>query len=320
MDIKPEDIVIAVMGITGSGKSTFISYFAEDVIIGHGLEACTSSVNIYECAYDSKTKLFFVDTPSFDDTYKDDPDILHEIANWLAVAYANNIKLTGIIYLHRIQDVRMGGAAMKNLHMFKKLCGDGALASVVLATTWWDGVTVAIGEERERELATGEAFWAGMIKKGSRLFRQDNGIQSARQIIDNLVNRRQPVILKIQEELVTEGKTLGQTEAGRVIQGTEFADRGQVSLVVRLPPAPVPTGDNNQEPQRHLELIEQQSLHALLGLRILSLDGGGIKGLFGTIVLEAIMEKVRQIDFPDSVDPLKPCDYFNFIGGTSTGG
>jgi hypothetical protein len=101
----------------------------------------------------------------------------------------------------------------------------------------------------------------------------------------------------------------------------------------------VPTGDNNQEPQRHLDLTEQQSPHALPGLRILSLGvyyplafsalqlrhltaigGGDIKGLFGTIALEAIMEKVRQIDFPNSVDPLKPCDYFDFIGGTSTGG
>jgi len=37
---RPGDIVIAVMGITGSGKSTFISHFAEGVIIGHTLEAC----------------------------------------------------------------------------------------------------------------------------------------------------------------------------------------------------------------------------------------------------------------------------------------
>ncbi|KAI9776243.1 MAG: hypothetical protein M1839_000476 [Geoglossum umbratile] len=56
------------------------------------------------------------------------------------------------------------------------------------------------------------------------------------------------------------------------------------------------------------------------GLRVLALDGGGIRGLFGIIVLQSIMEEVRKIDCPESDDPLKPCDYFDLIGGTSTGG
>ena len=38
---RPQDVVIAVMGMTGAGKSTFISYLTnENVGIGHGLEAC----------------------------------------------------------------------------------------------------------------------------------------------------------------------------------------------------------------------------------------------------------------------------------------
>jgi putative protein kinase ArgK-like GTPase of G3E family len=38
---RPEDIVIAVMGITGVGKSTFISHLTdEDVVIGRGLASC----------------------------------------------------------------------------------------------------------------------------------------------------------------------------------------------------------------------------------------------------------------------------------------
>lgn len=164
--------------------------------------------------YDENTKIFFVDTPGFDDTYKSDADILREIANWLSEAYGNDIKLTGIVYLHRILDVRLGGSAMKNLRMFKKLCGEDALPSVVLATTWWTGVDAATGAMRETELATRDSFWAGMIAKGSRMFRQDNGAHSARQIVDYLVRRKRPVTLKIQEELVDEHKTLDETGAG----------------------------------------------------------------------------------------------------------
>jgi signal recognition particle GTPase len=34
------DIVIAVMGVTGAGKTTFISHFAPKARTGHGLESC----------------------------------------------------------------------------------------------------------------------------------------------------------------------------------------------------------------------------------------------------------------------------------------
>jgi ABC-type thiamine transport system ATPase subunit len=38
---RPGDVVIAVMGVTGSGKTTFVNYFADvEVEIGHGLEPC----------------------------------------------------------------------------------------------------------------------------------------------------------------------------------------------------------------------------------------------------------------------------------------
>jgi patatin-like phospholipase/acyl hydrolase len=49
-------------------------------------------------------------------------------------------------------------------------------------------------------------------------------------------------------------------------------------------------------------------------LRLLALDGGGVRGLSALIILQELMEKIN----PDC--PPKPCDYFDMIGGTSTGG
>lgn len=49
-------------------------------------------------------------------------------------------------------------------------------------------------------------------------------------------------------------------------------------------------------------------------LRLLALDGGGIRGLYSLIILERFMETIE----PNS--PPKPCDYFDMIGGTSKGG
>ncbi|KAI9673080.1 MAG: hypothetical protein M1829_004394 [Trizodia sp. TS-e1964] len=50
------------------------------------------------------------------------------------------------------------------------------------------------------------------------------------------------------------------------------------------------------------------------GLRLLSLDGGGVRGLSALMVLEQLMHTIN----PEN--PPKPCDYFDMIGGTSTGG
>jgi patatin-like phospholipase/acyl hydrolase len=63
-----------------------------------------------------------------------------------------------------------------------------------------------------------------------------------------------------------------------------------------------------------------QNILAAGDINILSLDGGGVKGLFSIIVLETLMEAVRQIVAPNVPDALKPCNYFDLICGTSTGG
>jgi patatin-like phospholipase/acyl hydrolase len=53
-------------------------------------------------------------------------------------------------------------------------------------------------------------------------------------------------------------------------------------------------------------------------LRILSLDGGGVKGFSSLLVLERIFRTIqRDNDLPEIP---RPCDYFDLIGGTSTGG
>ncbi|KAH8924680.1 FabD/lysophospholipase-like protein, partial [Atractiella rhizophila] len=60
------------------------------------------------------------------------------------------------------------------------------------------------------------------------------------------------------------------------------------------------------------------------GLRVLCLDGGGVRGLSELYILEQIMEQLGHQLFPDDPNPekkeLRPCDYFDLICGTSTGG
>lgn len=58
------------------------------------------------------------------------------------------------------------------------------------------------------------------------------------------------------------------------------------------------------------------------GLNLLSLDGGGVKGLFTILVLQRLIDEVARLEEAQGQVILRkrPCDYFDLIGGTSTGG
>ena len=179
-----------------------------------------------------KGTLHLLDTPGFDDTHKSETEVLREIAGYLSFAYKNQIRLSGIIYLHRITDNKLGGSALRNLHMFKKLCGDDSLASVVLATSWWSEVDLAVGQDREKQLTTTKEFWGGMIDKGSRVFQHDGTPRSAKKIIDYLVDLSRPVVLDIQHQMVEQNLTLDMTGAGQEV-GSEL-QRQQVRYAKEL--------------------------------------------------------------------------------------
>ncbi|KAK5165890.1 uncharacterized protein LTR77_008814 [Saxophila tyrrhenica] len=54
--------------------------------------------------------------------------------------------------------------------------------------------------------------------------------------------------------------------------------------------------------------------HMSKELFMLSLDGGGVRGLSSLLILQSLMERLNR------QNPPKPCDCFDLIGGTSTGG
>jgi patatin-like phospholipase/acyl hydrolase len=59
-------------------------------------------------------------------------------------------------------------------------------------------------------------------------------------------------------------------------------------------------------------------------LRILSLDGGGVRGISSLYILKEVMAQIKRQqrleNESESLPPLHPCDVFDLICGTSTGG
>src|SRR5271170_588332 len=60
-------------------------------------------------------------------------------------------------------------------------------------------------------------------------------------------------------------------------------------------------------------------------LRILSLDGGGVRGMSSLFMLKAIIDEIQlklieEFKPLEPIPPIRPCQIFDLICGTSTGG
>ena len=102
-------------------------------------------------------QVILFDTPGFDDTYRLDADILAELAETLSALYKHNLKLAGIVYVHRITDNRMTNTLLRNLSVIRNLCGEEPLKNVTLLTTHWDVADRKVAKSREQEMKETEA-------------------------------------------------------------------------------------------------------------------------------------------------------------------
>jgi hypothetical protein len=109
----------------------------------------------------------------------------------------------------------MSGSSIKNLRLFRKLCGNENMGNVTLVTTWWDKVTLEEGERRERELRQPGGFWSTMLANGSSIVRYDGTAQCANDLVLSMV-KNSPMLIKLQREMAA-GKSLIDTEAGASI-------------------------------------------------------------------------------------------------------
>jgi patatin-like phospholipase/acyl hydrolase len=56
------------------------------------------------------------------------------------------------------------------------------------------------------------------------------------------------------------------------------------------------------------------------GVCLLSLDGGGVRGLSTLYILKGLMARLNSQRQDAGLPRVKPCEVFDLIGGTSTGG
>ncbi|KAF5713098.1 GTP binding domain-containing protein [Fusarium mundagurra] len=202
---EPGDKFFLIIGLTGAGKSTFVSNCTgHGVTVGHGLYSYT---------------------PGFNDTSRSDIETLEVFATYLGASYANGVRIHGIITLHPITNNRMAGSNLRSLRILKEICGFASYSNLAIVTTMWpespDSTNKKILEDRELELLVNSDFFSDLVSKGARMFRDydenHSPTDSVQRIMDSLLRRLdhgKPSVLQLQREVVDEEKSLGETAAG----------------------------------------------------------------------------------------------------------
>lgn len=198
---EPKTIYVAVMGATGSGKTTFINIATgSNLRVGMGLESCTNEVQMSQPFMLDGKRVVLIDTPGFDDTTKSDTDVLKMIAAYLQTMHKQEKLLSGVIYMHRISDIRVGSTSRRDFTMFQELCGKEAYKNVLMVTNMWGEANQEDALAREQELREKDIFFKPILEDGAVLLRHMNDQESAHKIIQKLTGI-DPVVLRIQSEL-----------------------------------------------------------------------------------------------------------------------
>ncbi|EEB97743.1 hypothetical protein MPER_02872, partial [Moniliophthora perniciosa FA553] len=227
--------------------------------VGHAIQSCTKFVQPAQPFIFQGCQVTLIDTPGFDDSTTSDTDILKMIGTYLADTYKGGKKLAGVVYLHRISDVHMGGTSTRNFKLFRELCGESTLNNVVIATNMWGLVDPAIAEAREIELQNEEIFFKPTIEKGATFVRHLNSVESAHSILRPLVGK-QPQALQIQMEMVDQQKDVFQTTAGIELQREvqEQSKRDQLECLAFK--EEIPESVRMQEEETRQEILKNNAV------------------------------------------------------------
>ncbi|KAG8526064.1 uncharacterized protein KY384_000826 [Bacidia gigantensis] len=227
-----EKLYILVMGLTGAGKSTFISILTgnTDIPIGTAAEmdGVTQEVQDYILFYRHRGLLYeihLIDSPGFDDGTLVDAEVLSRIAEYVNMNYLLKERLAGVLYLHDITKGKVGGVGQRNLRMLEEMIGVKEFKNVTLVTTKW-GCTKSPDDERQRELtlSTNKKHFGTMLdndvnQSNATMVQFDPKSRTkAHEIIEPFLGKR--FTTQISKEMVDPRGPklpLGETHAGKVV-------------------------------------------------------------------------------------------------------
>ncbi|KXX73720.1 GTP-binding protein A [Madurella mycetomatis] len=245
---KKNEVMIALLGVTGAGKSTFASIASGNQLeIGHGVDPCTQQPSAVHFELDGR-RVTLIDTPGFDDDKRSDLQILEAIFKWMTrEGYLRHHLLDGLIFLHPITLNRVGGSERKRTRLLQEILGPKAYRRIIIATTMW-------GDLRSEEMAKSRlegrisagGVWNAMYSQGALMMPHDNTKESAHKIIQKIVetsDKHGKVRSQLESELVRDKGRVSGTSAGKelklqILEELNFLKEHRDELQKEKPPRP----------------------------------------------------------------------------------
>ena len=164
---------------------------------------------------------------------------------------------------------------LKNLGIFRKLCGDEALKNVVIGTTKWDEIILERGQQREQDF---RSTCCEMLQRGSVIMRVDAD-PSVWEIINHILKNDRIEFVRIQEELLELQKDIPETDAGRPSTGPYTLEELRKQLLAEERVANMGDG---QLRQKELEEIQKRMRETVDDIRKLKVPlSEKVKRFFG---------------------------------------
>ncbi|KAL6714320.1 hypothetical protein ACLMJK_007743 [Lecanora helva] len=194
-----QDVIIAVIGGAGAGKSHFIQQIigVDDGGLGHSLHSGpwsgpsqhwlnlpaskTQGIQAYSVTVEGCV-VTLIDTPGFDAFPHTGEQIVEDITSWLSKHYESHSRLSGIVYLQPITASPLQGSVTRNLDVFFKLFGPDSFHNILLVTTMWDHLRDSLEGQRREEIL-GKLLWKDLIDRGSTTARSAGDRASALAIL-----------------------------------------------------------------------------------------------------------------------------------------
>ncbi|TFK19339.1 hypothetical protein FA15DRAFT_760110 [Coprinopsis marcescibilis] len=171
------DLIVVVVGQTGSGKSTIINWIAGDDLasIHHGLTPqCTSispivipSGRMFSSHLQGK-RLVLVEVPGFNQGDVDDEDIWSRLRYWVGKNYGPRRRVDAILFIHDISQQRIHTSKnFMNRERYIQILKDAAsnLHRLLFLTTFWQIPPIKLDETREKEFL--EEFIEDPLSEGA---------------------------------------------------------------------------------------------------------------------------------------------------------
>ncbi|KAF9528319.1 hypothetical protein CPB83DRAFT_883678 [Crepidotus variabilis] len=178
-----ETALILVVGLTGSGRTTFINEASgSDLKVGGTLKPCTAKVTAAKPFELSDRRVILIDTPglSSDTLTKISTDVKK-----LCVSQKQN--LAGIIYLHRILAKHIDPTSTLNAQMLKLELNQ---TPIVIATTFWSKPGQKLSPTPDDIFGEGSNVNASVEK-------YEDSQESAHKIVSGIMRRSPPAETEI---------------------------------------------------------------------------------------------------------------------------